>query len=86
MACPNLHWGPDQNVDDNKMQGLRNCAMNCLCQTCLILLIDIRFQPSHGMLTLNPKLNHVMSAILRLCVVIFAYTNPSKTLWILFYV
>jgi hypothetical protein len=19
MACPNLHWGPDQNVDDNKM-------------------------------------------------------------------
>jgi hypothetical protein len=50
-----------------------------LVSTCLILLINIRFQPNHGMLTLNPKLNHVMSAILRLYVVIFAYTNPSET-------
>jgi hypothetical protein len=81
MACPNLHWGLDQNVNDNKMQGLWNCAMNCLCQPSLITLINIRFQPNHGMLTLNPKLNHVMSAMLCLCVVIFAYSNPSETLF-----
>jgi len=42
----------------------RNLVSFCLSREPKAKVVtNIRFQPNHGILTLNPKLNHVMSAI-----------------------